>query len=236
MDDSSEDRGRFFARVYDQNLWQGRESRSGQGSDVAQAKTLIDRLPAVLRDYEIRSFLDVPCGDFNWMKEVDFGSTSYVGADIVSEIVDDNQRRYGSPSRRFMVLDLVRDPLPASDMIFVRDCFIHFSTDLIFEALANIAGSSMRYACLGHDRDHGRYPNGENVALDRTEGGVNVEFRPLDFEIPPFSFPPPIAVIPEDEHRKADGAGGDGVMAIWETSQIRAVLETRAHRLRSTGF
>jgi hypothetical protein len=34
--------------------------------------------------------LDAPCGDFNWMKEVDLSAVHYTGGDIVEPLVNSN--------------------------------------------------------------------------------------------------------------------------------------------------
>jgi hypothetical protein len=223
MDDKKAERHTFFTKVHDQNLWAGKESRSGQGSDKTAANEMINALHEVLRSLKVASLLDVPCGDFNWMKEVDLGSTTYIGGDIVEDIVTHNNEIYASPLRRFEIIDIVTDALPAADMIFVRDCFIHFTNDLIMTALQNIVRSRIRYVCLTHDLSHHRYPNRHNIELDRARSGVNSEFRPNDFELPPFSFPAPIEVIP-------DGTAwnqwdGTKAMAVWELATVQAALK-----------
>ncbi len=223
MNDDTERRKLYFQSVYENNLWNGRESRSGQGSDVASVDTLIENIPSILTKYNISSFLDVPCGDFNWMREIDFGSTVYIGGDIVPDIIENNINLYSSDMRNFKVIDIMLDPLPSVDMIFVRDCFIHFSTDFVMQSIVNISRSSIKYLCVTHDLDKGRYPDGKNIELGVMESGVHYYFRPLNFELPPFSFPPPIDYIPEPEIRNM--AGGQFVMAIWDMNQVRAALE-----------
>lgn len=228
MDESAKHRQNFFAQVYRENLWQGRESRSGQGSEVGQVGALISGLPEVLRRHEIKSLLDVPCGDLNWMKQVDLGKISYIGGDIVSEIIEYNIENYESNLRSFKVIDISRDKLPSADMIFVRDCFIHFTNKLIFMALQNIASSSIKYLCITHDMDHERYPDGHNIDLDGADGEVHHQYRPLNFQLPPFSFPEPIDVMSEGDHRKDFGNRGIYVMAIWDMNQVRTALAARA--------
>jgi hypothetical protein len=39
--------------------------------------------------------LDIPCGDFNWMKLLNLG-VDYIGADIVGELIAENRRRFGA--------------------------------------------------------------------------------------------------------------------------------------------
>ena len=78
----------------------------------------------IVEQYSVTSILDVPCGDFNWMQHVEFDGL-YRGADIVRELITENQARYGSDRRRFAVLDVTRDQLPASDLVLCRDCLNH---------------------------------------------------------------------------------------------------------------
>jgi hypothetical protein len=221
------ERADFFTKIYKDNLWTDGESRSGQGSAKWFTKKLADGLPSALRGLGVSRLLDVPCGDFNWMQTVDLTGVDYIGGDIVPEMIEANNAAYGSPSRRFEVLDLVTDMLPAADMIFIRDCFIHFSNALIFQSLENIARSDIRYLCLG-TLPLKLYPQIANVDLERTQSGVNFEYRPIQFESAPYSFPAPILEI-------EDGAEGSGAhwittMAVWETKIIRKLLLTRLER------
>ena len=62
------------------------------------------------------------------MKEIEMGSTKYIGGEIVRELVDQNNRLYASPARKFMYLDLLTSTLPDSDVILCRDCLAHLPT------------------------------------------------------------------------------------------------------------
>lgn len=37
----------------------------------------------MLKKYSIKSILDIPCGDFSWMKKIELDGIEYIGADIV---------------------------------------------------------------------------------------------------------------------------------------------------------
>ncbi|MDR1323847.1 MAG: class I SAM-dependent methyltransferase, partial [Candidatus Margulisbacteria bacterium] len=66
-------------------MWDSKESRSGGGSEVDATKTIRKTLPKLWKKYKIKTFLDVPCGDYNWMKEIDKSTITYIGGDIVQE-------------------------------------------------------------------------------------------------------------------------------------------------------
>ena len=70
-----------FNEIYKSNLWhisEKRESVSGIGSSLEQTREIINTLPSILKKFEIRSMLDLPCGDFNWMRNIGFSKISYI--------------------------------------------------------------------------------------------------------------------------------------------------------------
>jgi hypothetical protein len=84
-----------FADVYKSNAWRGKNSISGTGSDVCQTRTIVEELPAVFSDIGISTILDIPCGDFHCMKNVDLSDIDYTGADIVNDLIEKNTGQYG---------------------------------------------------------------------------------------------------------------------------------------------
>src|SRR5208282_2567940 len=68
----------------------GAESQSGLGSYLCETEGVRAALPILTRELDVLDFLDAPCGDFNWMKEVDLGVRSYVGFDISLDIIHSN--------------------------------------------------------------------------------------------------------------------------------------------------
>ncbi|MGZ2749545.1 class I SAM-dependent methyltransferase [Burkholderia stagnalis] len=213
-------RRKFFESVYKSNAWKSGESRSGKGSELWYTKRLIEELPGALRQLGVSRVLDVPCGDFNWMKEVDLAGVVYIGGDIVSDLVEENRAKFGSKSRKFVVLDIVSDELPSADLVLVRDCFIHFSDELVFKSLKNIVRSDIRYLGLSTLSDR-HYPGLANTDLERTQDGVNFEYRPIKFEAAPYSFPPPVMEIEDG----VDGAAHwRPTVGIWEMHTIRTLL------------
>jgi hypothetical protein len=67
----------IFTRIYHQNLWGNSESKSGHGSTVSRTDALRPRLTELAQQLGIRSLLDVPCGDFNWMRLTELPGIEY---------------------------------------------------------------------------------------------------------------------------------------------------------------
>src|SRR5579871_3535684 len=106
-----------FTQIYEKNFWKGSESRSGKGSSLANTCNIRRELPSLLSRFGIRSLLDLPCGDFNWMKMVDLDNIEYLGGDIVESVIRANNHRYRTARRHFAVLGIVHSPLPKVDLI-----------------------------------------------------------------------------------------------------------------------
>ena len=197
-----------FERIYATNLWSDPETRSGVGSSLDSTRVLRAELPKALHRLQARVLLDVPCGDFAWMKHVGLDGVEYIGGDIVPTIVERNQRLYGDASRKFIGLDLTRDDLPSADVLLCRDCMVHLSYANIDAALANIRRSKIRYLLMTS------FP-GRGDNKDVADG----DWRPLDFQAPPFSFPEPVLTILE-ECEEEGGSYADKSLVAWQVDHL----------------
>ena len=202
------DMRRRFERMYETNLWAGSESRSGVGSSLASTARLRAELPALLRTLGVRRLLDVPCGDFHWMSEVDLAGIDYIGGDIVGAAVEHVRSRYERVGRHFLVLDLTAGPLPAADAVFCRDCLVHFSFANIERAFREVRASGARH--LLTSTFTGRADNADIVDGD---------WRPLNLERAPFNLPPPMARIIEGCEEEG-GAYADKTIGVWRTTDL----------------
>jgi 2-polyprenyl-3-methyl-5-hydroxy-6-metoxy-1,4-benzoquinol methylase len=171
----------LFTDIYNRNTWGSAESRSGHGSNLQNTVALRAALPTIVAGLGVRTLLDIPCGDFWWMKEVRLRGVTYTGADIVKPLIKTNHDLYSSDARRFINLDITQDDLPRADLIVCRDCLVHFSDEDVWRALANLKRSGSKYlltttfTARAQNRD--------------IETGL---WRPLNLQIAPFNFPPPL--------------------------------------------
>jgi SAM-dependent methyltransferase len=137
--------GNVFQTIYANGMWGKGESRSGGGSYISTTVKVREALPRLWEQYGVKTFLDVPCGDYNWMKEVPKNGVTYIGGDIVEELVAANNERYGGAGVSFQKIDITKDALPRADMIFCKDCLQHLSYQNAKRALRNFVTSSAVY-------------------------------------------------------------------------------------------
>ncbi len=200
-----------FKEIYEKNLWRSSASNSGKGSDDLQAQTIIQEIPKLLSRFQISSMHDIPCGDFNWMSKLDLEGITYVGSDIVPQLIESNRREFTSDKITFNTMNLTTDSLPKYDLVFVRDCLVHLSYSDTKKALSNIIASRSRYLLTTSFVDRER---NFNIASG--------EWRPINLEKQPYDFPPPIHVINEN-CTQDEGAYRDKSLLLWEIKDLSAI-------------
>lgn len=136
-----------FELIYKTNYWKSKitGSRSGRGSDNDSTENIRKDLSKFLSEKKISSILDIPCGDFYWMSQINLKHINYHGADIVTEIININNKKFKSKNTLFSKLDVVKDNLPYADLLLCRDCLVHLDIDEIFLALDNIKKSKPKF-------------------------------------------------------------------------------------------
>ena len=200
-----------FAGIYEHNGFEGTESRSGGGSTLEQTRVISREIPPLLKELGVRHFLDVPCGDLNWMRHVDLGDVKYTGGDVVQSIVDRNRTAYGDGSRSFERMDIITGPLPDADLIFCRDCLVHLNYADGLTALEQFRNSGAKW--LLTTTFTGREANSELY-----EGTI---WRPLNLEKAPYNLPPAGRYINE-ECTEGNGMFDDKCLALWRIDHGRA--------------
>jgi len=202
--------GQFFIQGYSDALagkFGSFESVSGPGSSLKQTQFLRSWFPSLIKQLNITSILDAPCGDFNWMQCADLGNCSYIGVDVVPLLIEKNNNLYRSASRTFTCADLITDTLPYADLIIARDFLVHLSNANIWKAIANFKRSGAKYLLTTTFINRANY--------DISSG----DWRPLCLRQAPFNFPEPILIICE-HCTEQGGVYADKSMGLWNLSEI----------------
>jgi hypothetical protein len=195
-----------FRKIYASNHW-GASARSGRGASFDQAAAVLRQLEALIEQLDVRTLLDVPCGDFTWMQHLT-SDVRYIGGDVLPELVMENEQKWSGPRRRFAVIDILKDDLPDAELLLCRDCLVHFSFDDIGAALRNISRSRCRWLLATTFPD---CATNEDIATG--------DWRPVNLERPPFDLPPPQLLLNE-QCTEAGDTFADKSLALWDVEDL----------------
>lgn len=129
----------IFEKIYRTNSWNGKESRSGPGSDMEATAALREFLPKFMEEMKLSSILDAPCGEANWMPEL----PGYHGVDIVRKAIEKACRN--QPHGMFKIGDMSTVQLPEVDFIFSRDGMQHLPLATCIRTIQNFRNSSAKF-------------------------------------------------------------------------------------------
>lgn len=196
-----------FSEIFRRNAWGSAESVSGPGSTMAQTQVLRRALPQVFRSLGVKTLVDAPCGDFNWMRHLDFPFDLYIGVDIVPDLIQRVRAEHGGPRRRFQVGDLTTDILPRADAAMTRDCFVHLPFTQIQAAAENLRLAGFRFLFVTTFPD---WKRNEDCRIG--------DWRPLNMQVPPFNWGAPACLIRE----AVAGKLGVKALGVWAVEQVAA--------------
>lgn len=199
-----------FTEIYQKNGWKMEETVSGQGSTMDQMGPILQDIEELFKTLNIKSVLDIPCGDFNWMQHVNLSGIQYIGGDIVPELVTSNQQKFERENVQFERIDITSDSLPAVDIILNKDCFIHFSYEHIFDAMKRIKASGAKYLMTTTSVN-------TTVNFDIATG----DWRSINLQLAPFHFPEPEVIIEEYCRPGAEKAQRGKSLGVWKIEAIQ---------------
>lgn len=153
-----------FFLIYKSNHWNKHKKISeynflvsGPGSIPGnnQTNNVVNNLDVFIKKNNIKTILDMPCGDFSWMQNLVKKNIHiyYTGYDIVKDIIARNNKKYSSSRIKFFYRDIVNEKtFDNFDLIFIRDFFIHIDNESINKVLMNIKNSKVKFlACSNND-------------------------------------------------------------------------------------
>lgn len=137
--------GEAFDKIYNEKLWgkgNGGIFYSGAGSHrdevvTAYVSSVID---FVKSNPDIKTAVDLGCGDFNIGRQLHAHFSSYDAIDVSSIIIEQNKKSFYSSGLAFHHLSITKDELPKADVAFVRQVLQHLSNADIRRFLDNIDG------------------------------------------------------------------------------------------------
>jgi len=159
---------------------------------------LVEKLPEVLKKYNIKSFLDVGCSNRYWISGLDWTGIKYIGYDIVNGIIKTNKEKY--PEHNFECKNLIKDSCPKVDLVFMRSVLIHTNLKNCNKILNNIKSSGSKYLMVSTSPETNE--NIDTSCLWLVKRNLYIE---------PFNMSEPLELVPEIKDVDVNN-----YMGIWE--------------------
>ena len=172
---------RIFTEIYRGNRWGGRRGEICSGGGSSDERVVGEYLRVLSENagshgFATMQFVDLGCGDMNVGRRLIPLCRSYVGADVVKYVVENNRATIDQPNAEFVHCDIVSDQLPDGDVCFLRQVLQHLSNDQIRRILPKLAKYRFVYITEHVPRDWGDTPPnldkpaGAGIRLDQGSG------------------------------------------------------------------
>jgi len=125
---------KVFTDFYQRGPW-NETGFSFSGSQIEITKDYVVFLQEFLRKNNIRSVLDIGCGDWAFSRYIDWREIHYTGIDIVKFVIERNQRLFEKPRIIFLYGDALEMELPDADLLLCKDVFQHLPNEKILQML-----------------------------------------------------------------------------------------------------
>jgi hypothetical protein len=205
------DEEKKFNFIYKNKYWQNIDngSLSGAGSNIDDSThNLSIELPNFINKHQVKSLLDMPCGDWAWMSKLNLANIDYIGCDIVEDMITTNNQKYRNAKINFIKKNLSHDDLPEADMILVRDLLVHLKYPDIILCLNNIKKYNYKYIAITN------FPK----LVKNINNKFGDRWRPINFNLEPYLLPKPDFVLPDDS--QIGEYDSQKTVAIWKNENF----------------
>jgi SAM-dependent methyltransferase len=168
----------IFNNIYASNSW---GYKSGQGSDPKYAQEWIDLVNNFIKKNNIKTVLDLGCGDWRIGKELNLQDVRYTGVEV-SSIIFDEIINNEKDNIKFINSDIKEFEFPQADLILIKDVLQHLDVDSV-KIIMNKIFKSTKYALISNDYNfEGRFSKSIN---NLTKSGAHMY---VDFNLDPFNY------------------------------------------------
>lgn len=167
-----------FGNIYALNSW---GFGSGHGSLPKATRRYRQFLADFMRENKVRSVVDYGCGDWQFSRLVDWSRVNYLGLDVISGLIDTNNKKYRMTNVRFEMAPEQFANVPSADLLIVKDVLQHFPTEMVRRFMEE-AVPHFKFALITNCIEPASELNREITLGD---------FRPLDLRAAPFHYRAP---------------------------------------------
>ncbi len=179
----------IFSIIYKDRLWgfeENQEFYSGPGSHESKiTKPYIKCIIQQFKKYsDIKTVLDLGCGDFNIGQELFQYVNKYIGLDVVEKLINRNKSLYLDTSIEFYCKDIVQDELPDGDCVLIREVLQHLTNSEIAKILNKII--KYKFVIITENIPYGTFKSN----MDKIKGPESRHYLQsgVVIEDPPFNF------------------------------------------------
>lgn len=168
----------IFDDIYKNELW-GEGQGSGGGSTPQITIEYRKFLKQFLKDYNIKSVIDLGCGDWQFSKLIDWSGIGYLGIDCVKTVIQDNQTKFQNDNIEFQFAEAHQEIEESADLLIVKDVMIHWTNAEIIKFYNEIKEKkNFKYVLITNQTGN------ENLNKDILTG----QFHNIDINREPFNF------------------------------------------------
>ena len=125
---------KHFTDIYANDKW---SSGSGTGSRPANNLEYINFVCRFIAINNVRSVVDLGCGDWQFSHLIDWSKVHYLGLDLVGSVISKNNELYGRDNIKFAVIDS-GSGIPDADLLICKDVFQHLPNDVVADYLSDL--------------------------------------------------------------------------------------------------
>lgn len=203
-----------FEIIYKYSYWRANknESLSGYGSSYKATKNILRELENFIKKENITTLFDAPCGDFFWLQKINLKKLKYLGADIVREMINENNKIYRKLNVDFIQFDILNQVPERFDLIINRDCLVHFDDKDVMKALENFKKSQSKYFAST------TYPK----VKKNIESELPDKWRPINLCEKPFNLPKPYILLNDKSEKEYQilNPEEEKYMGVWKIKDL----------------
>jgi hypothetical protein len=176
-----------FSEIYQKNMWGvGDKFYSGPGSYGQAARCYIEIIIKFIEAHNIKTVIDLGCGDFAIGKSIAAQCERYIGIDVVPSLIERNRSTFSANNLEFRCLDITKECLPDADLCLIRQVMQHMSN----REISRLLKKTQKYAYVivaEHAPEMDGKPN-----IDMAHGGhtrTELYGSGVYLDKPPFSIP-----------------------------------------------
>ena len=132
----------IYQQIYTSGLWGSSvipniAGGSGNGSSESYAKPYMNFLTNFMEKHNIKSIVDLGCGDWQFSRHMNWNDRTYIGIDCVAPVIAAISKQFSKENVSFQCTDFEKfpDQIPNGDLLVIKDVLQHWPNELITKFL-----------------------------------------------------------------------------------------------------